>query len=59
MAKKRKIKTAATLTIHGPGRMTPRGRKDIIKWLRAQAGHLEKHGKNYTEGRFRVGFHYV
>lgn len=62
MAKKRKSKryrTAATMTIHGPGRMTARGRRDIVAWLRKQADHLARHGGQYTAGRFRAGFHYA
>lgn len=55
----KKTKTAASLTINGPGRMTTRGRKDIIAWLRQQANHLARDGKNYTTGQFRAGFRYV
>lgn len=60
MAKKRKkSKAAASLVIHGPGRMTARGRRDIVAWLRQQARHLAKHGDQYTEGQFRGSFNYV
>ena len=52
-------KTAATLTIHGPGRMSKAGRRDIANWLRRHASMLVKEGDKYTEGRFRGGFHYV
>lgn len=58
MKKPNKLKTAATLTIHGPGRMTKKGRADIIRWLQQQAKHLAKHGKDYTDGRFRASFRY-
>lgn len=56
---KGRVKTAATLTIHHPGRMTKRGRRDIVAWLRRQADHLARDGENYTSGRFRAGFNYV
>lgn len=52
-------KTAASLTIHGPGKMSRAGRKDIIAWLRQHADHLAKHGDEYTDGRFRGSFRYV
>lgn len=51
-----RCKTAATLTIHGPGRMTARGRRDIADWLRRNAALLAK--DQLTDGRFRAGFHY-
>ena len=51
-----KYKTAATMTIHGPGRMTVAGRRDIAGWLRRNAALLMR-GK-LTDGRFRAGFHY-
>lgn len=54
-----KYKAAASLVIHGPGRMTARGRRDIVAWLRKSAAHLAKHGGEYTEGRFRGSFNYV
>jgi len=38
-----KQKSAATLTIHDAALMTPRGRKDVVKWLRRQAGFLSKY----------------
>ncbi len=59
MKPKRKGKTAAVLTIRGPGKMTPRGRKDIATWLRRQAAHLLKHGAEYTDGRFTGRFSYL
>lgn len=52
-------KSAATMVIHGPGKMTKKGRKDIIKWMRQQADHLEAEGKNYTTGIFRASFRYL
>lgn len=62
MAKKRKSKrhrVAATLTIHGPGRMSARGRRDIVVWLRRRADHLAVHGSDYTDGRFTGVFRYA
>lgn len=53
------VKTAATLIIHGPGKMSARGRRDIVAWLRRQADHLARDGKDYTVGRFRAGFNYI
>ena len=45
-------KSAAVVTIHGAGRMTARGRRDIAGWLRRHAAWLMKHGGEYTRGRF-------
>lgn len=56
---KGKFQTAAVLTVHGPGRMTKRGRRDIVAWLRRQADHLARDGEAYTEGRYRASFRYV
>ena len=53
-----KYKSAAVLTIKGPGRMTSKGRKDIVTWLRDQASFLSKHGKEYTTGRFTARYLY-
>ena len=44
--------SAAIITIKQPGKMTPKGRRDIAAWLRRHAEMLVKEGKNYTEGRF-------
>jgi hypothetical protein len=52
-------KKVATATIHGIGRMTKRGRRDIAAWLRNLADGIEKQGEQYTDGRFRAGFRYV
>lgn len=54
----RKEKSAAIVTIRGPGKMTKRGRRDIAMWLRRHAAHLLKHGEQYTEGRFTGRFIY-
>lgn len=51
-------KTAAIITIKSPGKMTPRGRKDIVTWMRKQAAHLHKYGKHYTDKRFTARFIY-
>lgn len=58
-AKKTKIKRAATIVIHSPGKMSAQGRKDIVAWLRKQAAHLARDGKRYTDGRFTAGYNYV
>lgn len=55
----KKYLTAARLSIEGPGKMTAAGRRDIAKWLRDHAAHLLKHGKQYTDGRFRGSFNYA
>jgi hypothetical protein len=60
MASKRKvIKTAARMTINAPGAMTAKGRRDIATWMRRQADHMLKQGKQYTTGRFTAAFNYV
>jgi hypothetical protein len=46
-----KYKAAATLVIHGPGKMTAAGRKDIADWLRGNAVLLTKN--HLTTGQFR------
>jgi triphosphoribosyl-dephospho-CoA synthetase len=57
--KSKVLRTAATMTIHAPGKMTARGRRDVAVWLRRQADQLVRNGRDYTDGRFRAGFHYV
>jgi len=57
--RKPRYKQAATMTIHGPGRMSARGRRDIATWLRRLAADLVKHGDQFTDGRFRAGYNYV
>lgn len=64
MAKKRKTtttkeKSAAIVTIHAPGKMTKRGRKNIATWLRRHALMLLKDGDKYTEGRFTGRYIYT
>ena len=43
---KRKPKAAAVLTLHRISDMTPKGRRDIIRWLQKQIGHIRKYHKN-------------
>ncbi len=50
---------AATLVIHGPGKMSAKGRRDIALWLEGQAYKLKRDGKMYTDGRFRSQFRYL
>lgn len=54
----KKSKTAALLTINGAGRMTPKGRREISKWLERHAKALLKYGHEYTEGRFTGRYNY-
>lgn len=37
-----------TLTIRGGAQATPKGRKAIAAWLRKEARHLERCGKDYA-----------
>lgn len=37
-----------TLTIRGGSHATPKGRKAIAAWLRKEAKHLERCGKDYA-----------
>lgn len=52
MKKQAKRKSAAICTVFDAASMTPRGRKDIARWLRRQASFVEKHAdqlaKRYT-----------
>jgi hypothetical protein len=56
---KRNEKSAAVLTIFGPGRMTIEGRKALATWLRRQANNLVGDDFNYTRGRFTARYLYV
>lgn len=47
MAKKHK--SAAIVTIRDAGKMTPKGRRAVAKWLRQHAEMLTKHGRNYSK----------
>lgn len=51
-------KSAAILTIKGAGRMSPKGRKAIVAWLRRQASFLAQHSKDYSTGRFTARYLY-
>jgi hypothetical protein len=53
-----KSKSASIVTIHQPGSMTSKGRKDIAGWLRAVAHDLEQYGHLYTTGTFRSRYLY-
>lgn len=53
-----KDKCAAVVTIHGPGRMSKRGRADIAAWLRRQATFLLKYGTEYSDTRFTARYLY-
>lgn len=54
----RQVKSAAVITIKGPGRMTARGRRDLATWMRAAAKRLTRDGELYTDGRFTERFLY-
>jgi len=58
MKKQTKEKSAAILTVHGLGRMNPKGRKDIAEWLRQQAKNFIKDGHLYSDGRFTARYLY-
>lgn len=60
MSKKTKsqVKSAATLTVHRAGQMTPKGRASVVKWLRQQASNLSRHGKLYS-ARFTARYLYA
>lgn len=53
------LKVAASFSIDRPGKMTPKGRKEIALWLKQQAKNLEKYGKDYNDtGGFRARYYY-
>lgn len=56
--KKRTSKSAAIVTIHGPGNMHLRGRKAIAAWLKRTADDLVNLGAKYTDGRFTARYLY-
>jgi hypothetical protein len=56
--KKKKVKTAAILTIYDADKMTEKGRKEIADWLRRQAKDLIKYGWQYTK-EMRARYQYV
>jgi hypothetical protein len=51
-------KTAAVVTIHRAGEMSPRGRRRIAAWLRRQAGFLEKY-PNELSSRYTARYIYL
>ena len=55
----KKLKTAAILTVQGPGRMTAKGRQQIATWLRNQASLLKVYGAAYTTGRYTAKWYYT
>jgi hypothetical protein len=55
----RKEKSAAIVTIYHAPAMTKKGRKAVADWLRYRADDLEKHGKEFTEGRFTARYIYA
>ncbi len=38
----------ATVTLRGASKLTPRGRKQLAAWLRKEAKHLERCGREYA-----------
>ena len=51
-------KSAAVLTIHAAGTMTPKGRRQISDWLRKQADMLVERRRDYTHGRYTARYLY-
>ena len=52
------MKVAASFTVAKPGRMTDKGRKEIVAWLRKQATNLLKYGSEYNDtGAFRARYY--
>lgn len=54
---KKKLHTAAIVTIYGAPRMNWEGKRKIARWLRRQADFLEKHNKELSE-RFTARWEY-
>jgi predicted dithiol-disulfide oxidoreductase (DUF899 family) len=58
MAKK-KTKSAAILTVYDISKMTPKGRADIIAWLRLQVSYIKKyHKKPGFAKRYTARYYY-
>lgn len=57
-AKRRKDKTAALITIHQPGLMSPAGRRAVAGWISRIAKDFQKLGDKYTTGRFTARYLY-
>jgi hypothetical protein len=53
----KKTVTAAALTIHNAGDMTPRGRAVLARWLKSQAEFLTKHGHEFAP-KFKARYEY-
>lgn len=51
-------RSAAIVTVKDADRMSVDGRKDIARWLRRQAGFLEKYGSEFA-GTFRARYIFV
>lgn len=51
------VKVAAAVWIKRAGGMTPKGRADIVAWLRKSATHLSRYGTKYASN-FRARFSY-
>lgn len=49
-------KTAATMTIHGPGKMSNKERVDLLAWLSNQVALVKS--RHLTVGRYRAGLRY-
>lgn len=53
-----KEKVAAVITVKDSDKMSARCRKQIANWLRSQADHLERDGKQYAK-QFRARYMYI
>lgn len=51
-------KSAAILTIHDAANMSAKGRRDVVAWLKRQAGFLETHSKQLAK-RFTARYIYL
>lgn len=54
---KHKTKIAASIHLDGPGRWTPKGRRNIAAWLRKRAADVVKYGAKLSDGRVRFSYH--
>lgn len=53
-----KDKVVGTLTLRGMATATPKGRRTIAAWLRKEAKHLERCGRDDAQ-RFTARYHVV
>lgn len=53
-----KDKVVGTLTLRGMATATPKGRRTIAAWLRKEAKHLERCGRDYAQ-RVSARFHFA